>query len=352
MKFAFKAICAITIVAFCLAHSARPCARAQSRPPQQTTDDDVIRVTTALVTLPVRITDRKGKVVPSLTREHFQVFEDGVQQEIAYFEPPGDQNDPAVNSSLQLTVALLLDISDSTQFKLEQIQTTAIAFLDLLRSADRVVVVAFDKEVRVLNQATQNREVLRTSIRQIRSGGGTSLYQALISTIRLLNQIPGRKAIVVLTDGVDTASKDMTWETVLREVESSHVTIYPIQYHTLGDFADSATRETHAVGEFGRTAHVTRGGEPISEVYRRATRNLRLLADKTSGSFQYSDKSSSLARSFERLASQLRQQYTIGYYPANKTADGKRKISVKVNRPDVKVNTRTSYTYRAHRSNQ
>ena len=347
MKLAVEAVCAITIVGFCLAHFAPPCARAQSRPSQQTTDDDVIRVTTALVTLPVKVTDRKGKVVPSLTREHFQVFEDGVQQKIAYFEPPGDQSDPAVNSSLQLTVALLLDISDSTQFKLQQIQTTAIAFVDLLRPADRVVVVAFDSEVRVLNQGTQDREVLRTNIHQIKAGRGTSLYQALFSTIRHLNQIPGRKAIVVLTDGVDTASKDMTWETVLREAESSHVTIYPIQYHTLGDFADSSTRETYAAGEFGRTGHVTRGGEPVSEVYRRATRYLRLLADKTSGYFQYSDKASNLARSFERLASQLRQQYTIGYYPANKTADGKRKISVKVNRPDVKVNTRTSYTYRS-----
>ena len=331
----------ITVLGLCLANTGRAYAQAQSQPSQQT--DDVIRVTTTLVTLPVRVTDRHGKSVPTLTREQFQIFEDGVEQEIAFFEP-GDSDSPA--TSLPLIVALLLDVSDSTQFKLEQIQNTAIAFLDLLRPSDKVVVVAFDKQVSILTVATENRDVLRAAIRRTKAGGGTSLYQALVSTIKLLNRTTGRKAIIVLTDGVDTSSTDVKWETVLQEVESSHVTIYPIQYHTLGDFAESSTREAYAVGEFGRTAHVTKGGEPASEAYGRATRYLRLLAEKTSGSFQYSDKASNLARSFERLASQLRQQYTIGYYPKNKTTTGTRKVSVKVHLRDLKISTRKSYTYR------
>jgi Ca-activated chloride channel family protein len=348
------------ILSLCLAltaptdSSSSAYAQKQSQSPQQTADEDIIRVNTTLVTLPVRVMDRRGKIVPSLTREQFHLYEDGVEQEITYFEPPADGNNAPDNSSSQpFTVALLLDVSDSTQFKLEQIQNTAIAFVDLLRPADRVMVVAFDKRIQVLTEATQDRGILREAIRRTRVGGGTSLYQALDSTISLLNRTAGRKAIVVLTDGVDTSSKEVTSDRTIRAAETSYVAIYPIQYQTYGDFADNSSRETRAVGEFGTTAHVTKSGEPASEAYKRATLYLRLLADKTSGFFQYSDKTSNLARSFERIASQLRQQYTIGYYPKNKATDGAtRQINVKVNLPDVKVHTRKTYKYKLPGSQQ
>jgi VWFA-related protein len=119
-----------------------------------------------------------------LTQSQFQVYEDGVEQEIIYFEAPTEADDsvadPAVKS---LTVALMLDVSDSTQFKLEQIQKTAIAFVELLRPDDRITVIAFDKGVQVLADATADRNVLRNAIQRTRAGGGTSLYQALDLTI-------------------------------------------------------------------------------------------------------------------------------------------------------------------------
>lgn len=351
MKREFGIVFVIAVLGLCLADTTRIYAQSSSQSFEQNKNEDVIRVSTTLVTLPVQITGRDGKSVPALTKGQFKVYEDGVEQEIAYFEPPaGDSNSPEA-ASLQLTVALLLDVSDSTQFKLEQIKNTALAFLDLLRPTDQIVVVAFDKQVRVLVQATQDRNVLREAIHRMTIGGGTSLYEALVSTITLLNRTAGRKAIIVLTDGVDTSSAGVSWEMVLRKVESSYVTIYPIQYHTLGDFAESSTRETYAAGEFGRTTHVTRGGESVSAAYQRGSRYLRLLADKTSGYFQYNDKAGNLARSFERLASQLRQQYTIAYYATNKSGDGAtRKVTVKVTPPDLKVRTRKSYTYKSPNS--
>ena len=347
----FGVVFIITVLGLCLADTTRIYAQSSNQSSEQKQDEDVIRVSTTLVTLPVQITDRHGKSVPGLTKEQFHVYEDGVEQEIAYFEPPANDSNSPATSSLQLTIALLLDVSDSTQFKLEQIKNTALAFLDLLRPTDQIVVVAFDKQVRVLTQATQDRNLLRAAIRGIKVGGGTSLYESLVATITLLNRTAGRKAIIVLTDGVDTSSTGVSWEMVLREVESSYVTIYPIQYHTLGDFAESSTRETYAAGEFGRTTHVTRAGESPSAAYQRGSRYLRLLADKTSGYFQYNDKASNLARSFERLASQLRQQYTIAYYPTNKAGDdATRKVTVKVTRPDLKVRTRKSYTNKSPNS--
>jgi Ca-activated chloride channel family protein len=223
-----------------------------------------------------------------------------------------------------------------------------MAFLDLLRPGDRVLVVAFDSGIQVLSPATSDREVLRAAISRTRTGGGTSLYQALDATIGKLNHLGGRKAIVLLTDGVDTSSKGITADQTLRSAEQSYVSIYPIQYSTYGDFADNPSRETYGAGEFGQTAHVTKSGEPASEAYKRATLYLRLLADKTSGHFQYADSARNLARSFDDIAAQLRQQYTLGYYPKNRLANDKPrviKVSVEV---AGSVETRKSYVYKPH----
>lgn len=319
---------------------------AQNQKADPAKDDDVVRVETSLVILPVRVKDRQGKFLFGLTQEQFHIYEDGVEQEIKYFEAATTLTDSGAGSTKPLNVALLLDVSDSTQFKLEQIQKTAAAFIELLRSGDRVMVIAFDKGVQVLAEATSDRNILRATIGGSRAGGGTSLYQAVDLAIAKLNRLGGRKAIVLLTDGVDTSSKGITAAGTIRAAEQSYVSIYPIQYSTYGDFGDSPTRETYSAGEFGKTAHVTRSGEPASEAYKRATLYLRLLADKTSGHFQFADSTRNLARSFEGIAAQLREQYTLGYYPKNKSGDSKpRRIKVEVAAPKVIVDTRKSYIY-------
>ena len=310
-------------------------------------DIDIVRVETRLVVLPVRVTVR-GKTVFGLSREQFRVFEDGVEQAIAYFEGPADPNNPSQDSSSgPLTLALMLDVSDSTEFKLKQIQSTAIAFVDLLRPIDRLILLAFDKGARFLTEATADRDALRRAIGSLRTGGGTSLHDALNVTIARLNQFGGRKSIVLLTDGVDTSSKNATAESVLRAAEQSYISIYPIQYDTYGDFSDAPSRETYVAGEIGKTAHVTKTGEFASEAYKRATLYLRMLADRTAGRFQFAAKTKDLASSFESIAEQLRRQYTIGYYPKNKSTDGKlRRIKVDVSLPDVTATTRKSYLYK------
>lgn len=317
----------------------------QDRRPAAGQEIDVVRVETTLISLPVRVKDRNGKFIPTLQREQFHIYEDGVEQEIAYFEPPREGNETSDSSSKPLTIALLLDVSDSTQFKLEKIQNTAVAFVDLLSSGDRVLVISFDKRVQVLAQATEDRNAVRAAIRQARAGGGTSLYQALDTTMSILNRTAGRKAILLLTDGVDTSSTGATSESTVRAADESDIAIYPVQYHTYGDFADNPSKESYVTGNFGTTAHVTKSGEPASEAYKRANLYLRLLADKTSGHFQYTDSAKHLARSFEQIAAQLRQQYTLGYYPKNKSTDGaQRHIKVGVAVPAT-VQTRKSYVY-------
>ena len=324
-----------------------PVTSAHGQNPPNSSEGDVVRINTTLVLLPVKVKDRHQKFVAALTQDQFQIYEDGIPQDIKYFEAPMPTDQQSDDSLKPLTVALMLDVSDSTEFKLQQIRSTALAFVDLLRPADRVMVIAFDNGVRVLSEASMDRSAVREAILKTRPGGGTSLYTAIDLTIGKLNRLAGRKAIVLLTDGVDTSSKGVTSDSNIRMAEQSYVSIYPIQYNTYGDFADNPSRETYGAGEFGKTAHVSKNGEPASESYKRATLYLRLLADKTSGYFQYADNTKALARSFDRIAAQLRQQYTIGYYPKNQTADAReRRIKVEVGVSEVRVETRKSYVYK------
>ncbi|MBA3439129.1 MAG: VWA domain-containing protein [Pyrinomonadaceae bacterium] len=123
--------------------------------PEEIGEDDVVRVDTTLVTVPLKVVDREGKYIPDLRREDFRLFEDGAPQEIAYF----------ASVEKPFTVALMIDTSGSTRFRLEEMQAAAISFVNQLRPEDRVMVVSFDNAVRVLAAPTNNREELERAIR-------------------------------------------------------------------------------------------------------------------------------------------------------------------------------------------
>jgi Ca-activated chloride channel family protein len=308
----------------------------QSKPPVQAPgEDEVVRVSTSLVTVPVSVTDRQGRFIPDLTREQFSLFEDGVEQDIAFFEP----------ADKPFTVALLLDTSDSTRFKLSDIQAAAIAFLDQLRPEDRVIVISFGWRVSVLSEPTSDREQLRAAILRAQSGGGTHLYNAVELTAReRLRQISGRKAIVLFTDGVDTSSHGATYESSLRYAEELDALVYVIRYDTYGDAA-RALPDTSSGGQGG--VLVTAKGELLSVAYKRAGIYLGLLADKTGGRLFYADTPNNLSRTFARVAAELREQYSLGYYPKRSAeSGGERRIRVRVNTKDLSVHARRSYAVR------
>ncbi|HZT60495.1 MAG TPA: VWA domain-containing protein [Pyrinomonadaceae bacterium] len=309
----------------------------QSKPPAQGAgDDDVVRVSTSLVTVPVSVSDRQGRFVPDLTRERFKLFEDGVEQEIAFFEP----------ADKSFTVALLLDTSESTRFKLRDIQAAAIAFLDQLRPEDRVIVISFGKSASVLSEPTSDRAALRAAVLRARPGGSTSLYDAVeLAARERLRRISGRKAVVLFTDGVDTSSGGATYESSLRDAEELDALAYVIRYDTYSD----ATQATAGASSLGgqRGVLVTAKGELLSDAYKRAGIYLGLLADKTGGRLFYADTPDNLSRTFARVAAELREQYSLGYYP-KRTADstGERHIRVRVDAKDLSVHARKSYAVR------
>lgn len=282
-------------------------AQQQKPQPADESPEDVIRVTTTLVNLPVSVMDRQGRFIADLKQDQFHLFEDGVEQQIAYFD----------SAEKPFTVALLLDVSDSTKTKLKSIQDAAIAFIDQLRPADRLFIISFDKRISVLCEPTNDRAVLAAAIRRAESGGGTSLYGAIDLVVnQRLNSIRGRKAVVLLTDGVDTTSSSATYESTLKAVSELDALIYSIQYDT----ADAQTVQPDPLigGRMGGGTGTSRG-ETFAVAYERARRYLQLLADNTGGRVFYADSGSSMKERFAKVAAELREQYSLSFYPTNRS---------------------------------
>ncbi len=239
---------------------------------QEESEDEVVRVDTTLVSVPVRVKNRNGGYFPNLRVEDFRIFEDGVKQKIEIFE----------TTDKPFTVALVLDISDSTKIELKDIQNAAVAFLNQLKPADRALVVVFDKQVVKLTEATGDRKVLSEAIRRVKTGG-TALYDAVESLINsYLKKIGGRKAIVILTDGIDTSSVSATFDGTVRFAAEQYALIYPIQFNP-NNLLDKKSAAFDS--NLGPTIYTTPSGESISAAFERGNRYLRLLSNTSGGHF-------------------------------------------------------------------
>ena len=349
---------------------------------QEVDEGDVVRVDTTLVSIPVTVMDRNGRFIPDLRQQDFRIYEDNVEQQVAYF----------ASVEKPFTVALVIDTSASTRFRLEEIQDAAIAFVNQLRADDRVIIVSFDEDVRVLTEATSDRARMREAISRVRTGGGTRLYDAMDLVInRLLSREQGRKAVVLFTDGVDTNSTRASYQSNVRDAEELDALIYPVQYDTSQDVMGQGgyggggggggypypyprrRRSSGGIlgdilggvwgggggggwpgggggGRGGRRGPVifgpggggTNGSSP--EDYRRANSYLQDLAYKTGARVYRAETTRDLSQSFANIAEELRRQYSLGYYPKNVAQAGQRRqIRVRVNRPDLVVRARDSY---------
>ena len=316
-------------------------------------EGDVVRIDTNLVTVPVSVLDRDGRFISDVRQEQFKVFENGVEQKIAYFE----------STEKPFTVALLLDTSGSTFFHLWEIKEAAVNFAKQLRPQDRVLIVTFDTLVMLLTEATNDLNVVTEVIqRNAITGLSTRLYDAIDLVIKArLNKIDGRKAIVLFSDGVDTASYQATFKSTLREVEELDALIYPIQYDTT-DFVDAQTRtNTTIVTTTIRSRHfptrsssqaiygTPRASGPGTSIfdYKLADEYLHQLAVKTGGRLYEANDRVQLGNAFSKIAEELRHQYSLGYYPQTTPESGERReIKVRVDRSNVGVRARDSYVQR------
>ena len=292
------------------------------------TQSPVFRSGTHLVPLNITVTDSHKQFVRGLTVADFEVLEDGVQQQVQFFEA----------SEVPLDLILLLDTSSSMSDKMDVVHEAATGFVKTLRREDRGAIVAFADGVDVVQQLTSDRAVLEQAIRRTAARGATSLNNALYISLKQFGRGARqdgdvrRQAIAVLSDGEDTSSL-VSFDDVLREARKSGVSIYPIALqskYTSARLASTGQRRFFSQSEY----------------------SMRTLAQETGAQAFFPAQIVELKGIYGTIAEELSSQYSIAYAPANNRADGRfRRISVRVPaRPDVRLRTRTGYTAESGRS--
>ena len=325
---------------------------ANNLPGDQVAEDDVVRINTTLISVPVSITDRNGRYLTDLQKEDFHIYEDGVEQEITYF----------ASVEKPCTVILMLDTSASTWSKLGRIKDAAKAFVDQLRPDDQVGVISFGRGVKVQSEPTSDRKKIRKGIEGTSRGLSTHLYDAMDKLMKkYLDRIQGRKAVVLFTDGVDATSNHATYESNVHTAEELDALIYSIRYDTYDPAADKGDVPDPLSGL--RLPSILRkiplplpsigsnsgGGAGSSRAdHDRGERYLHDLAELTGGRvYEASKDLGDLRTAFSNIADELGRQYLVGYYPRKKGNAGQRRhIKVKVDRPDVAVRARHGYIYK------
>lgn len=281
-------------------------ARAVQRPAAD--DEDTLRLTTELVLVNVTVTDDKGRYVGGLRQTDFAVFQDGAAQRIEHFSA----------EDAPFCAAVLIDASDSMRAKLRGAQAAAAHFQSLTRADDAVAVYAFNSAVEQVQDFSASPTVA-PRLWSLRARGKTRLYDGLRAAVAALDARPEqRRAIVLISDGADTAS-DARPETVARRAAQADVLVYAVDLH------DPRFPGRHP--EEARHADW-----------------LRALATATGGRYIRSPGGAHLTAQFAEVVAELRAQYTLGFYPPNGCDGRPHVIRVVVRRPNVTWRARTSYT--------
>jgi Ca-activated chloride channel homolog len=281
-------------------------------------EEAIARTKSAPFTIPVTAIDENGLPVGDIARSDFHLYDNGVEQEIVGYSSAAEP----------FQIALLIDTSRSTLTKLKDMREAAIGFVEQLRPQDRVMVVSFDEQVYVETEMTTDRNEWRRAIRGTRVGRGARLFDAIDLTItERLSRLEGRKAIVLLTDGVDIESRYATARSTIARAEATGVLVYPIQYLSR---LTPRTVFNHDLRERERDEQ---------------DRYFYLdLAERSGAEFHRADTLTDLISVFRQIAEDLSHQYWLSYYPADAAADNKvRRIRVSVGRRGVFAQARRAF---------
>lgn len=303
-------------------------------------DDEVIKVDSSIVRLNVGVVDDRGRPITNLNKDNFVIYEDGVKQKIEKFEP----------TVAPFSVVILLDMSGSTLGFRETIRQSAARFVDALSPEDRVAVIEFYDKISLRNDFTTDRRTILNSIRVANGRGKTQLYKAIDFALdKLEKEGKRRKAVVVLTDGVDSAARDSdrsiledalqkdlsgaikpekneTLNQILNKSDLQGVTIYPLALPTGDPFKLADPTPTQIA------------------MFSAARTRLQLIAERSGGTFNAINRLEEMGRLYAAVAADLRALYTVEYQSSNDKRDGKwREIKIDVSNPELISRTRQGY---------
>jgi VWFA-related protein len=337
-----------------------------------------IPVDVKVVTLPVTVRDKKGKIVRDLTKDDFELQEDGKPQSIRYFSQ---------ETNLPLTVGLLVDTSMSERDNIDRERSASRSFLDqmITRPVDRAFVIHFDREIELLQDLTSDHAKLEKAVGLIdvqqavesvptgdqgsgshRGGGrgaGTKLYDAIfLACDEITKKQTGRKAIVVLTDGEDRGSQE-TVNSAIESCQKAETVVYTIYigghedrdsgFNGPRDDNDPMDRRYPGGGYPGGRypgGGYPGGGYPGGSRYPRQQDNrpngkktLQRIAQETGGRYFEAKKKDSVDDIYAQIAEELRTQFMLGYTPPKDQTSGYHSIQLTAKKKDLAVQTRTGY---------
>jgi Ca-activated chloride channel homolog len=268
--------------------------------------EPTFRSSTRIVPVVATVIDEEGRFVPGLEQDQFAILDNGMPQEITFFQ----------NDVQAFTVVVMLDYSASMTANLDRLQAAAEQFLLRMIPEDRGQVGSFSDKIQFSGTFTSDRDDLIFALKDLQFGNPTRLYDAINESMGMLRGVERRKVVLVFTDGDDTASRV-----------------------GMGDVLDRAKAEEVMVYAIGLESEYFNGQRRVRT---RPDRGLRRLAEETGGGYFELKKTDELGPTFSRVAQELHSQYTLGFTPA--TLDGREhKLVVRVKTPGMTVRARRTY---------
>jgi VWFA-related protein len=304
------AVAGLVLAGLVLAPAAPSPAQAPPTPGGQAPKPFTLEVGVEVVSVTAVVFDKAGKPVRGLGPKDVALFEDGVRQEVSYFREASSVGDPA--ERVPLSVVLVLDTSGSMSPNLHFLQEAVLNFVYKMEDVDSALVVSFNESVKGSAEFTGDTDRLERFVEGLQAWGGTSLYDAIHYSLGRIKDQPGRKALIVFSDGADTTST-MTDREVVDYARAVEATVYSIGFKSPG---------------FGV-------GSPRGF--------LRKIAQETGGQFFAPDKVGELIKVFNEISDELRNHYLLAYTPQRQADGSWREIQLQVNRPGVEVRVRKGY---------
>ena len=268
--------------------------------------EPTFRSSTRIVPVIATVIDEQGRFVPGLDQDQFTILDNGVPQEITFFQ----------NDILPFTVVVMLDYSLSMTANMERLQAAAEQFLLRMIPEDKGQVGSFSDKIQFSGEFTNDRDDLIFALKDLQFGNPTRLYDAIYESIAMLRDAERRKVVLVFTDGDDTASRIGS-----------------------GDVLDRAKDEEVMIYAIGLESEIFNGQRRVRT---RPDRGLRRLADETGGAYFELKKTDELSPTFTRVAQELHSQYTLGFTPT--TLDGREhKLTVRMKTPGTTARARRTY---------
>ncbi|MBS1809636.1 MAG: VWA domain-containing protein [Acidobacteria bacterium] len=321
----------LLLLAITVTGQTKPPASAQSRE-----SDEVLKLDTREVLLPVTVRDRAGQFVPNLKAEDFSIYEDNVLQPISSFSL----------KHLPVHVVLLIDTSSSVTRELDDFKDAANNFAARLDPNDQISVIKFDDKVELVMDWTANRNALRRALNRLTTGMFTNFNDALWLTARdQLNRVNGRKAIIVLTDGIDSGRGRKTQAQVLRAMQEAEAPIYAVSKTEIQRSAEKRDLELSEKTSSPVANQMRVDGLKLSlAALDQGETWLTKLSEETGGRLFLPKSFDELSDAYQQVADELRSQYVIFYTPRDASGDGRyRTVRVKAKCSDCRTTSRLGY---------